>query len=340
MVQNLSRFLEGVEYGHYTALECLVREWVTNEDIDANVIQVLFERFTLKLEGTTENESRLALQLLIMCSYAKSSIASANINIIEGIGLGQRGKTDPRIYASCLEFWLNSIDQSLASKFYKRYEIDSPVVQKITEMFLKFFFHPRIPDFDKITMKTLQFYYQMCQTPDVISQNLVKELVKKFKAFAMKLCEITASQQAQAHETPFSQQIPCTQMTQLTQTQNMIAGALTQMRMPVFLLTRFIFMIGYMTLKEMIFLDIDVYNNMKFRQELTDCEEKKKKTALNTFNTNRRKTINLNMSATESLKRLSGAAAEPQQEVSGIVVIVDATIYLYILLREGINHLL
>ena len=62
---------------------------------------------------------------------------------------------------------------------------------------------------------------------------------------------------------------------------------------------------------DMIFLDIDVYNNMKYRQELMDNEQKKKKTVVNTF---RRKT-NLNMSATESLKRLTGTAAEPQQEV-------------------------
>ncbi|XP_075166034.1 CAP-D2 condensin subunit [Haematobia irritans] len=310
VVQNLSKFLEGLEYGHYTAMECLVREWVTNEDIDTYVLQVLFERFTLKLDGTTENESRLALQLLIMCSYAKSSISSANINIIEDIGLGERGKKDPRIYTSCLEFWLNSIDSSLTSKYYKRYEADSAIVQKITDMFLKFFFHPKLPDFDKLAMITLQFFYQMCQSPDVISQNMVKELLKKFKTFSMKICETTASQQAQAHETPFSQQIPSSQ---LTQTQNTLgnAGALVQMKMPVFLLTRFIFIIGYMTLKEMIFLDIDVYNNMKFRQELTENEEKKKK---NGFNANRRKTINLNMSATESLKRLSVAAAEPQQE--------------------------
>ena len=311
-----------MEYGHYTALECLVKEWVSCEDIDGLIIQVLFERFTLKLEGTTENESRLALQLLIMCSHAKSSISSANIAVIESIGLGPRGKADPRIYASCLEFLLNSIDQSLSSKYYKRYEADSDIVQKVTDMFMKFFFHPRVPDFDKLAMKTLQFYYTMCQTPDVISQNIIIDLLKKFKAFSMKLCEITASQQAHAQETPFSQQIPETQAATQIASQTIITQLTapydpntTQMRMPVFLLTRFIFTIGYMTLKEMIFLDIDVYNNMKYRQELTECEEKKKKSALNAFNHNRRKTGNLNMSATESLKRLSGAAAEPQQEV-------------------------
>uniref|UniRef100_A0A1B0AGG3 Condensin complex subunit 1 n=1 Tax=Glossina pallidipes TaxID=7398 RepID=A0A1B0AGG3_GLOPL len=305
VVQNLSRFLESLEYGHYTAMECLIKEWVHNEDIDSIIIQVLFERFTLKLEGTTENESRLALQLLIMCSYAKSSIASANISIIESIGLGLRGKQDPRIFSGCLEFLLNSIDQSSTTKYYKRYEADYSIVQKVTEMYSKFFFHPRIPDFDQVTMKTLQFYYRLCQTPDVISQTLVFEILKQFKKVAVQLGEMTASQHAQALETPFSQAIPGTQ-SHLT--------VAPQLKMPVFLLTRFIFMIGYMALKEMIFLDIDVYNNMKYRQELTECEQKKKKSAFTNCNGNRRKTANLNMSATESLKRLTGAAAEPQQE--------------------------
>ncbi|XP_067627986.1 condensin complex subunit 1 [Eurosta solidaginis] len=307
VIQNLMRFLEELEYGHYTAMECLMREWVSTDDIDAAIIQVLFERFTLKLEGTSDNESRLALQLLIMASNAKSSIASANMNVIETIGLGERAKADPRIFIGCLEFMLNSIDSSILSKFYKRYEPDSPLAQKVVELFQQFFFHPGVPDFDRLTMRTLEFFYHLCQTPDIISQKIIVGLLKKFRDFAITTTDITATQQARALETPFSQQIP--------ESQPAVRGSdiaqQSQQRMPVFLLTRFLFTIGYMTLKEMIFLDIDVYNNMKFRQELTECEEKKKK---NAFNTTRRKTGNLNMSATESLKRLSGTAAEPQQE--------------------------
>ncbi|XP_036333555.1 condensin complex subunit 1 isoform X1 [Rhagoletis pomonella] len=307
VIQNLMRFLAELEYGHYTAMECLMREWVSTDDIDVAIIQVLFERFTLKLEGTSDNESRLALQLLIMASNAKSSIASANINVIETIGLGDRAKSDPRIYTGCMEFMLTSIDSSIHSKFYKRYEPDSQLVQKVTDLYQQFFFHPGVSDFDRLTMRTLEFFFHLCQTPDVICQKIVVALLKKFRDFAVCTTEITPSQQAHSLETPFSQQIPESQAT----IRNSDAMNAQQQRMPVFLLTRFLFTIGYMTLKEMIFLDIDVYNNMKFRQELTECEEKKKK---NAFNTNRRKTGNLNMSATESLKRLSGTAAEPQQE--------------------------
>ncbi|XP_053963844.1 condensin complex subunit 1 [Anastrepha ludens] len=307
VVQNLMRFLEELEYGHYTAMECLMHEWVSTDDIDAAIIQVLFERFTLKLEGTSDNESRLALQLLIMASNSKPSIASANMNVIETIGLGERAKADPRIYTGCIEFMLNSIDSSTHSKFYKRYETDSPLVQKVTDLFQRFYFHPSVPDFDKLTMRTLEFFFNLCQTPDVICQKIVVGLLKKLRDFAICTTDITPSQQERALETPFSQPIPESQST----VRGSDAKQPQQQRLLVYLVTRFLFTIGYMTLKEMIFLDIDVYNNMKFRQELTECEEKKKK---NAFNTTRRKTGNLNMSATESLKRLSGTAAEPQQE--------------------------
>ncbi|XP_055905047.1 condensin complex subunit 1 [Eupeodes corollae] len=296
-VQNLCRFFDDLLYGHYTAMECLVREWVLSDDIDSVIIQVLFERFTLKLENTTENESRQALQLLIMASNAKSSIASSNIPTIETILLSDRSKKDPRLYTGCLEFLLNSVDQSTNSKYYKRMEADNPLVQNVVTYFQKFFFHPRVPDFDKLTMKTIEFFYHLCQQPDIISQNIVVELSRKFKEFVIKVDELRATQFSQVSD---SQQSG-------TEEPNAV-----KMRMPTFLLSRFMFLIGHMTMKEMIFLDIDVYNNMKFRQELTE-EKKNAKKKNAAFNQNKRKT-NHNMSATESLKRLSGTTAEPQQE--------------------------
>lgn len=45
-----------------------MREYVLNDDIDNNMIQVMFEIYTKKLENVTDNEARLALQLLIISS--------------------------------------------------------------------------------------------------------------------------------------------------------------------------------------------------------------------------------------------------------------------------------
>jgi condensin complex subunit 1 len=62
------RFTEGLTFSHYIAFEELIRDFVLSDDIDNSMIQVMFEIYTRKLENVTNNESRLALQLLIICS--------------------------------------------------------------------------------------------------------------------------------------------------------------------------------------------------------------------------------------------------------------------------------
>lgn len=62
------KFIEGLTMSHLIAFEELLREYVQNDDIDNNMIQVMFEIYTKKLENVSDNESRLALKLLTICS--------------------------------------------------------------------------------------------------------------------------------------------------------------------------------------------------------------------------------------------------------------------------------
>ncbi|EDX14871.1 condensin complex subunit 1 [Drosophila simulans] len=318
VVQNLSKFLSEIEYGHYTALESLMTEWVLGGDIDAAVIQVLFERFTLKLEGTTSNESRLSLQLLIMASQSKSSIVSANTAIIEDIAVGERVRRDPRIFTSCLQLLVNSIDANNTAKYYKRQNSNAEFVGKITRLFLDFFFHKSLSDFDALAMSVFEYFYRMCQAPDVIAQQLVLALLKQFNEswLVKEAAAVVSSPDKADTDTVLDSQpleIPHSQTLTPTQTQ---ADSQSQMQgtlIPVYLVSRLVFCIGYMTIKEMIFLDMDIYNNMKYRDELTALEERNSRNqqARSSHNAAR---LTLNMSAMEVRKRLSGVAAEPQQE--------------------------
>lgn len=60
--------MERLTDGHYIAFEELVKEWIIENDIDSQMIQVMFEIYTFKFGEVSENDSRLALQLLIICS--------------------------------------------------------------------------------------------------------------------------------------------------------------------------------------------------------------------------------------------------------------------------------
>lgn len=68
VVDNLCNFFEHITIGQYAAVEVLMQEWIENEDINNQIILVMFERFTQKLPDTSNNMARLALQLLIMAS--------------------------------------------------------------------------------------------------------------------------------------------------------------------------------------------------------------------------------------------------------------------------------
>lgn len=309
VVQNLSNFLKELETGHYIAFESLISEWVKNEDIDSMIIQVLFEIFTMKLQGFSNNESRLALQLLVIAASAKSSIATANLSVIESVGFGERGSKDARIFCSSLEFYINSIDSNVASKFYSRFDATDELIENISNLYKDFFFHPKTPNMDKLTMKFMEFIYKLCQSPDGIAQkviislfNSIKETMKYIKESGIDVIENESLTEIEDILTQPTTQSEVPRKSDVPEGVNAMV--------PSYLLTRFIFLIGCATMRELIFLDIDAYNNIKWREELK--KEKSKKGP----KFNKRKTLGLDISASGSLKRLSTSAAEPQQEVS------------------------
>lgn len=68
VVDNLYQFFQNVTTGEYIAFELMIKHWVISDDININIINVLFERFTLKLPDTSNNYARCCMDLLILVS--------------------------------------------------------------------------------------------------------------------------------------------------------------------------------------------------------------------------------------------------------------------------------
>lgn len=66
VVSNLGNFFDHLTRGYYKAFAILMKEWIDCGDIDNVIIQTMFERFTLKLELTTEEDALKALELLVI----------------------------------------------------------------------------------------------------------------------------------------------------------------------------------------------------------------------------------------------------------------------------------
>lgn len=133
----------------------------------------------------------------------------------------------------------------------------------------------------------MDFIYQFGDAPDVMTEGLLKKLVEKMTQIANK--NVTDTQNFQSNIAPSYLN-----------------------NLPDFLLVRFIHFVGYIALKEMVFLDVKVYTHMKYWKEVEDDKKKSK-----TGSASKRKTIlnqNLSASASKALKRLSETAAEQQDD--------------------------
>lgn len=184
------------------------------------------------------------------------------------------------------------------TKFYKRIDRSNAMVASTIAMFTKFFFFPNIHDFDNVVISTFDFIYRLCQAPDELCQQLLFDLCIKLQEINEKLKSKQSNDEGDANN--------------------------NALFLPTYILRRIIFLIGYIAMKEMVFLDIDVYNNMKYRQELMEENKSEKKK-----NKKRKTVANMNMSASNAIKRKSGSTAEPQQEVSNFSLYITI-LFLYI----------
>lgn len=190
-------------------------------------------------------------------------------------------------------------------QIYPRMEVDHERVTTVTNCFKKFFLNHKVSNFDDICSRTFQYIYKMCHQPNIICQQVVIELWEEMRKISDRIndneCEksIEASQEQGLTQTPF-----------IRPSQNGSLFRVGNMRLPAVLLSRFIFMVGYVAMKELIYLDIDIYTNLKYRQELADLAKNKKK-AINKV-TGRKST--LNMSATTALRKSILPNAQPNDE--------------------------
>lgn len=196
---------------------------------------------------------------------------------------------------------------------------------KVIDIFIKMFFNSKIESFDEIGTKTFDYIYKIVNTPDIVSQTILIKIYEKLHSLETQLKE-------QDEIRRFSQEdvIPgATQEDQIRPSQVTTGsqqGRHVTVTLPTFLVARYVLIIGYVAMREMIYLDIDVYGNLKYRQELKDeLKNQKKKTAALSKNSSIRKTMNMNVSASSAIKRWSGPGGKEHEQLEEEELLSGAT---------------
>lgn len=248
----------------------------------------MFEIYTYKLPNTSQNESRLAIQMLILCSATKPSIVLANVELIEKIGFEEESLKDSRVFASTLNLLMNMIPDQTdnPSKYYKRLDVSHPSIQNVIRIFHKYFLCLDPLNFDDICFSTFSYIYKISKTPNIVAQQIIQGLYEKLTALSqlLKTKDVVVNDMEMLSQAP----VLASQATQSTKSSNI--GVKTLLNLPLTYVKRFVSIIGYATMRELIYLDIDVFSNLKFRQDLKETLKAKHKTQASTASL--RRTIN------------------------------------------------
>ncbi|XP_052741193.1 condensin complex subunit 1 [Bicyclus anynana] len=181
IASKLVTLVGAVDRGSALALEHLVDNWLTKGDITPAIIQVFWEIFLKKIDGTTDSDSYAALTLLVMISKAKPSVALANIEVIQTHGL-TGDYNSRRLSAELLT--------SLGNKSQK-YPADHAIFTSLYESLLETF--SKCDKFASFASNSIDFIYAVCDTPDVICTKILAEMYKRVEETVIKEGEDEAS---------------------------------------------------------------------------------------------------------------------------------------------------
>ncbi|XP_011062247.1 PREDICTED: condensin complex subunit 1 isoform X2 [Acromyrmex echinatior] len=237
---RLIELMKELKPGQSLALTLLIVTWYENGELNSELLQVLWEKFSMKYPDTSLIDSRTALMIITMIAQAKSNIASDNLDVLMKIGFGPRAKGDLLLVRDACRMLLKIKQNSKdVEKPPLRYPNDHDMFKEIMTLLTEFFTSTEENAYISFATDAINVIYHLANQPD----KLIKEL----------LLNITEKGQFMSKET------------------NEISDVSS------FVLSKLLYIIGHVAIKQLVHLDVSIYKELKRRNTLREMQGKKKK---------------------------------------------------------------
>ena len=94
MVNSLIELVQGATVGEMISLEELLKELMTSGEIDDQHTRILFEKYSQKIPGTSDAESKISIQLISMLASSNFRLIRENIDTLTAVGLSEKVSED------------------------------------------------------------------------------------------------------------------------------------------------------------------------------------------------------------------------------------------------------
>ncbi|XP_017757299.1 PREDICTED: condensin complex subunit 1 [Eufriesea mexicana] len=235
-VKSLIDLLKGLQPGQSQALTQLISTWYNNDDINNEILQVLWEKFSMKSSDTDSLDSRTALMLITMIAQAQDGIITGNLEVLIKVGLGPRAKTDLLLARdTCRALLTVKHKNDDIEKSFIRYPNDHEMFKEILALLIENFTNLKEDGYISFATDAINAIYHLANQPD----HLIKQL----------LLEVYIQGQFNSNSSEHT--------------------------VSSFLLSKLLYLIGHIAIKEMAHLDTSVYKELKRRDIIRNLKKGK-----------------------------------------------------------------
>ncbi|XP_076302628.1 condensin complex subunit 1-like [Lasioglossum baleicum] len=235
-VKSLINLLKELQPGQSQALTQLILTWYNNGDINNEILQILWEKFSMKSLDTDALDSRTALMLITMIAQAQNSIITGNLEVLIKVGLGPRAKTDLLLARdTCRALLTIKHKNDDIEKSPVRYPNDHEMFKEILALLIENFTNLKEDGYISFATDAINAIYHLANQPDHLMKQLLLQVYMQGQ-FNSDSSEHTVSS---------------------------------------FLLSKLLYLIGHIAIKEMAHLDTSVYKELKRRDTIRKLKKGK-----------------------------------------------------------------
>ncbi|KZC05191.1 Condensin complex subunit 1 [Dufourea novaeangliae] len=276
-IKALIELLKSLKPGQSQALSQLIIMWYKNNELGNEELQVLWEKFSMKSSDTDSLDSRSALMLITMAAQAQSGIISGNLDVLVKVGLGSRAKTDLLLARdTCRALLMMKNNNEDNEKLSIRYPNDHEMFKEIFTLLIDNFTNTKEDGYISFATDAISVIYHLANQPDHLMQQLLLDVYNRGQFNSKDSTSVV----------------------------------------PFHLLSKLLYLIGHIAIKEMVHLDTSVYKELKRRDIIRKSKkEKKSQDDKNTCSRN----LNTSLSSTSISNTISARQQIRNKETSTIM---------------------
>ncbi|RWS27166.1 condensin complex subunit 1-like isoform X1 [Leptotrombidium deliense] len=327
VVKSLTELVSGATVGEEISLEELLKQFMATGYIENIYVQVMWERFAMKIPNTTQEESQIAVLLIAMIANSDSKMIKQNLDTLIDVGLSDRANDDLLLVTNTCIALRKAVDNQgrldLKQSPY-RFERDHKLFERLSHILVITFQNLNVHNWGSMCDEALKVIFLMAENPDFICETIVKsminEMISNFKNNSQngeQADEITET----AKDGENSQETSAGAESDSAETNINLDFGCQKLNSEI--LTRFITFVGSLALNILIHLEVNIFTELKIRNALK--EEKSKRKSIN-------KTPRIRRSAPMTPKTPGGDNLEEEIGLGGAGAVDDAE-------AEFISHL-